>query len=267
MSEEKNKSILANNLTYYMNLNKIDRNTLCDALKLKYSTVSEWLSGKKYPRIDKIELLAEYFGIQKSDLIEDKRINDSSIAMYSIIGERIKQARQAKGITQSDLADAIQTTKQCIYKYENGIVTNIPISKIESLADFLNVSPAYIMGWTNEPEEVTLYTLNLKERRLELGLTMLEVANAVGVSEATISRYESGDIKNMRRDRIVKYARILNVEPAEFISETEKSSSHDSRREALRKTLESLSDESLIELQEYIKYLIWKEKQAQHKRE
>lgn len=196
MSEEKNKSILANNLTYYMNLNKIDRNTLCDALKLKYSTVSEWISGKKYPRIDKIELLAEYFGIQKSDLIEDKRINDS-----------------------------------------------------------------------NEPEEVSLYTLNLKERRLELGLTMLEVANAVGVSEATISRYESGDIKNMRRDRIVKYARILNVEPADFISETEKSSSHDSRREALRKTLESLSDESLIELQEYIKYLIWKEKQAQHKRE
>ena len=49
--------------------------------------------------------------------------------------------------------------------------------------------------------------IDLKSRRLELGLTMLEVAKAIGVSEATVSRYESGNIKNMRRDRIEKYAK------------------------------------------------------------
>lgn len=59
--------------------------------------------------------------------------------------------------------------------------------------------------------------LNLRERRLELGLTMLEVAQAVGVSEAAISRYENGSIKNMRRDRIIKYANALQVEPTEFL--------------------------------------------------
>ena len=59
--------------------------------------------------------------------------------------------------------------------------------------------------------------LDLKGRRLELGLTLLEVAKAVGVSEATISRYESGNIKNMRRDRIEKYAQVLNVNPSLFI--------------------------------------------------
>jgi repressor LexA len=53
-----------------MDKNGIDRNQLCEALGFKYSTVSEWLSAKKYPRMDKIELLAEYFGIKKSDLIE-----------------------------------------------------------------------------------------------------------------------------------------------------------------------------------------------------
>lgn len=58
---------------------------------------------------------------------------------------------------------------------------------------------------------------DLKARRIELGLTMLDVARAVGVSEATISRYESGNIKNMRRDRIEKYAQILQVSPALFI--------------------------------------------------
>lgn len=44
---------------------------------------------------------------------------------------------------------------------------------------------------------------DLKQRRIELNLTMAEVAKKVGVSEATISRWESGDIANMRRDKIV----------------------------------------------------------------
>lgn len=58
---------------------------------------------------------------------------------------------------------------------------------------------------------------DLKQRRIELGLTMLDVAKLVGVSEATISRYESGNIKNMRRDRIEKYAKALRVSPSDFL--------------------------------------------------
>lgn len=54
----------------------------------------------------------------------------------------------------------------------------------------------------------------LKARRLELGLTMAEVANIVGVSEATVSRWESGNIGNMKRDRIALYAKALQVSPA-----------------------------------------------------
>lgn len=46
---------------------------------------------------------------------------------------------------------------------------------------------------------------------------MLDVAKLVGVSEATISRYESGNIKNMRRDRIEKYAKALRVSPSDFL--------------------------------------------------
>ncbi len=54
----------------------------------------------------------------------------------------------------------------------------------------------------------------LKNRRKELGLTMLELAQKVGVSEATISRWESGDIANMRRDKIVLLANALQVSPS-----------------------------------------------------
>ena len=66
------------------------------------------------------------------------------------IGERIKSLREEKGITQTELANAIGTTKQNIYKYENGIITNIPSDKIELIASFFGVSPGSIMGWEDD---------------------------------------------------------------------------------------------------------------------
>ncbi len=61
----------------------------------------------------------------------------------------------------------------------------------------------------------------LKKRRKELGLTMLEVAKQIGVSEATVSRWESGDIANMRRDKIVSLANALQVHPSFIMGEDE----------------------------------------------
>lgn len=66
-------------------------------------------------------------------------------------GERIKEARKAKGMTQEELAKACKTIKQTIYKYENNIITNIPSDKIELLASALGVSVSYIMGWPEAP--------------------------------------------------------------------------------------------------------------------
>lgn len=53
----------------------------------------------------------------------------------------------------------------------------------------------------------------IRENRLALGLTMKEVADKVGVSEATISRWESGEIANMRRGAIFSLAQALNISP------------------------------------------------------
>ena len=72
MDELKNKEILSQNLRSLMDKNNKDRNQICDDLGLKYTTFTDWVNGKKYPRIDKIELLANYFKVRKSDLIEDQ---------------------------------------------------------------------------------------------------------------------------------------------------------------------------------------------------
>lgn len=68
------------------------------------------------------------------------------------IGERIESLRESKRITQTELAEKLGTTKQNIYKYENGIITNIPSDKIELMAKCFEVSPGYIMGWEDENE-------------------------------------------------------------------------------------------------------------------
>lgn len=77
ISDLGNKEIFAKNLKYYLNYYQTDRNTICNALDIPASTFSDWLNAKKYPRIDKLELLANYFNIKKSDLIEDKYKNQN----------------------------------------------------------------------------------------------------------------------------------------------------------------------------------------------
>lgn len=67
-----NKEIFAKNLKRYIEQSGKDRRDLANAWGFKYSTVSEWLNAKKYPRIDKIQIMADYFGIAMSDLIEEK---------------------------------------------------------------------------------------------------------------------------------------------------------------------------------------------------
>lgn len=69
--EKNNNIILAKNLQRLMNEKGVDRYKLCEDLGFKYSTVCEWLSANKYPRMDKIEMLALYFNVKKSDIIEE----------------------------------------------------------------------------------------------------------------------------------------------------------------------------------------------------
>ncbi len=72
MSDMENKAIFSANLRRYMELNNKSRADICNDLGFKYTTFTDWVNGNKYPRIDKIEMLAKYFGIEKSDLIERK---------------------------------------------------------------------------------------------------------------------------------------------------------------------------------------------------
>lgn len=78
MSDLGNKKIMARNIQHYMDKYEKTRQDMCDALGVKYTTFTDWVKGNSYPRIDKIELMANYFGISKADLVEEHPFNKSS---------------------------------------------------------------------------------------------------------------------------------------------------------------------------------------------
>lgn len=107
MSNLGNKKIMSSNIQYYMNLHNKTRAEMCEALGVKYTTFTDWVKGNVYPRIDKIELMANYFGIEKSDLVEEKKpttpLQLKSGVTINVLG------RVAAGIPIEAIEDIIDT--------------------------------------------------------------------------------------------------------------------------------------------------------------
>ncbi len=115
-NSELNKRIFAKNLNYYMTTNNKTQSDLVTDLNLTASTVSDWANGKKYPRVDKMQILADYFGILKSDLTEEhetsKMTDDIELQEYL---EELKNRSEmrmlfslAKGATKEDVMQAVK---------------------------------------------------------------------------------------------------------------------------------------------------------------
>lgn len=88
-----NKNVFAANLNHYMEINDKSRKEVAEAIGVSYFTFTSWITGQKYPRMDKVEKLANYFGILKSDLIEEKvtdeaqEKNDTAVGIVVRLGK------------------------------------------------------------------------------------------------------------------------------------------------------------------------------------
>lgn len=107
MSNLGNKKIMAKNIRHYMAINNVTQTQVCNTLGFKMPTFSDWINAKTYPRIDKIELMANYFGITKADLVEehtqDLKHNTRKGVVINVLG------RVAAGIPIEAIEDVIDT--------------------------------------------------------------------------------------------------------------------------------------------------------------
>lgn len=101
------------------------------------------------------------------------------------LGEKIRVSREKAGLTMEELGKKCGTTKQTIYKYETGKVTNIPLDRLMKIADAVDVSASYLMGWEDiNAEQLTDGELSDVKRSLiqfALSLTDEQAALALRV--------------------------------------------------------------------------------------
>ena len=106
-------------------------------------------------------------------------------------GDRIRDLRKARKITQIEMARMLNTTKQTISKYEKNIVTNIPSDRLELIAKILDTTPEYILGWPEKEKEEP--AIEEKEKPVEDdGLTeshLKLIDWAKGLSEDQAAKY------------------------------------------------------------------------------
>lgn len=101
-----NKAIMAANIKKYLELTGKSQKDVCKELGFKESTFSDWLNAKVYPRIDKIEIMANYFGIKKADLVEDSSSN-TFIKLTDAESEHIKNYRELSADDKEEIDNII----------------------------------------------------------------------------------------------------------------------------------------------------------------
>lgn len=94
-----NKQIMADNIKRLLSAKGLNPRQLAIALDFKYTTVNDWVNAKTYPRIDKIEMLANFFNVSKSDLVENKNAETPTTSPVQAIYDQLTPPRQAKALT------------------------------------------------------------------------------------------------------------------------------------------------------------------------
>ena len=97
MDIEKQKKVFVSNLLMYIEEKGVNKKAVADYLKISQGTVSDWCMYRSYPRMDKIQKLAEYFGCEKSDLIEARSIDNQYYIRKSVkeLSEELTKDPQA----------------------------------------------------------------------------------------------------------------------------------------------------------------------------
>lgn len=119
MSNIGNRETLAKNLKHYLNKTGKSQREVAEYVGVASSTFNDWVKAKKYPRIDKIEMMADYFGVLKSSLIEEREGKDA-IAERAAFDAAMAKDEDLREMVKKYMAlpeDKKKTVKQMIEDY------------------------------------------------------------------------------------------------------------------------------------------------------
>lgn len=89
-----NNQVFVNNLKYYMKEKGVTQKEIAEILGMSQGAISDWMNWRSYPRMDKLQKLAEFFEVEKSDLVEDKSVK-SKYFLYKKVNALEKKLRES----------------------------------------------------------------------------------------------------------------------------------------------------------------------------
>lgn len=141
----KPNQVFSRNLSAKIKEKGVTQRELAKILGVSEPTVHDWVKGKFYPRINKIELLARYFGCDKSDLIEERETSYQRLSPQEV-GDIIRRRREAIGLTPADISARVGMTEAELADWESGKTADKSVSLAKRLADVLGLSFGTIIG-------------------------------------------------------------------------------------------------------------------------
>lgn len=161
-------------------------------------------------------------------------------------GKRIKELRKIKKISGKALGEAIGKNKTTIYRYESGLVDEIPALALSRIADVLGTTPEYLLGINQDVHYTSTSSFSSSVGRLvtyyrnSINLSIQELADRVGIAAAQVQLIESGQDRVFDRDLMLKFASALNIEPSRLINDT-------SFVESIGKNMKAIRELSMLE--------------------
>lgn len=148
-----NKEIMANNIKRLLEQRGSNGRQLALTLGFKYTTVNDWLNAKSYPRIDKIEKMANFFNVEKSDLVEKPEKLEDYAERY--FDKQITKLKKEKAFIFSNNNGQIEAYKRhikLIAKEGTGTLRNGQFKKIDKTIIEKDIDD-YVEALKNNPED------------------------------------------------------------------------------------------------------------------
>lgn len=190
------------------------------------------------------------------------------------IGVAIAIRREEIGMTQEELAKAVGVSKATISRWESGDISNMRRDRIQSLASALNVSPLSLLD--DEPSSLTEPQFEehtgakltaIKEIRESIGISQAEAARRIGISRQAYWNYET-EKRQADYETLLRIAEAFGCSVGDLLGEPVKKiaalvdDQSGKDEDEIRAMCQMLSDDSLLMLREYTRFLLWREAQA-----
>lgn len=181
------------------------------------------------------------------------------------MSDRLRWLRKEKcHKTLEEVSKHVKVSKATIQRYESGVIENIPSDKIELLADALETTPGFIMGWESDPEYEKLDTrfgVLLKQERERQGKSIRDFAKEIGISERMLAKYERGEIIPTANSAFLISSQLgISVDEYDPVYiRMEKNKENEKLNAEIIQLLSGLSPDGKRQAVDYIQYLLARE--------